>query len=240
MEIVPDSGYGVVVLLNSGSGLMLDQTGIFYGVRDIVEGTNLTPPGPAGAKYNATTLDRVLGLLTLAVLLLGARGVLRARRWARRRKHQSWIFAGARTVPHLAVLAGVAAYPQLAERLVGGREVTWEAAAYGWPALTVLVWTVLLATFATLVSRAWQLARGGTSRPTPAATSSGSTSDLGASSVMPSHTTRALDDWRRGRERDTPPGPRRPRRSRSRSCHADRARHRRRRRHASQHSPAGT
>lgn len=159
---------------------MLDQTGIFYGVRDIVEGTNLTPPGPAGAKYNATTLDRVLGLLTLAVLLLGARGVLRARRWARRRKHQSWIFAGARTVPHLAVLAAVAAYPQLAERLVGGREVTWEAAAYGWPALTVLVWTVLLATFATLVSRAWQLARGGTSRPTPAATSSGSTSDLGA------------------------------------------------------------
>lgn len=180
MEIVPDSGYGVVVVLNSGSGLMLDQTGIFYGVRDIVEGTNLTPPGPAGAKYNATTLDRVLGLLTLAVLLLGARGVLRARRWARRRKHQSWIFAGARTVPHLAVLAAVAAYPQLAERLVGGREVTWEAAAYGWPALTVLVWTVLLANFATLVSRAWQLARAGTSRPTPAATSSGSTSDLGA------------------------------------------------------------
>jgi hypothetical protein len=29
MEIVPDSGYGVVVFLNSGSGLMLDQTGIF-------------------------------------------------------------------------------------------------------------------------------------------------------------------------------------------------------------------
>lgn len=73
-------------------------------------------------------------------------------------------------MPHLAVLAAIAAYPQLAERLVGGREVTWEAAAYGWPALTVLVWTVLLATFATLVSRAFQVARGGTSRPTPAAT----------------------------------------------------------------------
>jgi hypothetical protein len=97
MEIVPGSGYGVVVLLNSGSGLMLDQTRIFYGVRDIVEGTNLTPPGPAGAKFNATTLDRVLGLLTVAVLLLGASGVLRARRWGRRRRQQSWIFAAART-----------------------------------------------------------------------------------------------------------------------------------------------
>jgi hypothetical protein len=125
---VPDSGYGVVVLLNSGSGLMLDQTRIFYGVRDIVEGTNLTPPVPAGAKFNATTLDRVLGLLTVAVLLLGASGVLRARRWGRRRRQQPWIFAAARTVPHLAVLAAVSAYPQLAERLVGGRDVTWEAA----------------------------------------------------------------------------------------------------------------
>jgi hypothetical protein len=179
MEIVPDSGYGVVVLLNSGSGLMLDQTGIFYGVRDIVEGTNLTPPGPAGAKYNATTLDRVLGLLTLAVLLLGARGVLRARRWARRRRHQSWIHPAFRTVPHLAVLAAVAAYPQLTELLLGGREVTWEAATYGWPALTALVWTVLLATLATQASRAWHVARGRTSRPTPADTTSRSTSDLG-------------------------------------------------------------
>jgi CubicO group peptidase (beta-lactamase class C family) len=180
MEIVPDSGYGVVVLLNAGSGLMLDQTGIFYGVRDIVEGTNLTPPGPAGTRYNTTTLDRILGLLTLTVLLLGTSGVLRARRWARRRRHQPWILTGARTVPHVAVLAAFAAYPQLAERLIGGRDVTWEAAAYGWPALTVLVCTVLLATFATLVSRAWQMARSRTPRPTPAPTSSGSTSELGA------------------------------------------------------------
>jgi hypothetical protein len=58
-----------------------------------------------------------------------------------------------------------------------GRDVTWEATAYGWPALTVLLGAVLLATLATLVSRAWQTARAGTSRPTPAATDSGPTSD---------------------------------------------------------------
>jgi CubicO group peptidase (beta-lactamase class C family) len=189
MEIVPDSGYGVVVLLNSGSGLMLDQTGIFYGVRDIVEGTNLTPPGPAGTQFDATTLDGVLGVLTLTVLLLGARGVLRARRWARRRRLQSWIVAAARTVPHLAVLAAASAYPQLASRLIG-REVTWEATAYGWPALAVLIWTVLFASCATLMSRAWHGARGGTSGPTPAAAGSGSTSDLDAGSVTSSPTTR--------------------------------------------------
>lgn len=173
MDIVPSTGYGVVVLLNSGSSLMLDQTGVFYGVRDIVEGTDLTPPGPGGTRLNATTLDRVLAVLTLAALLLGAAGVLRARRWVRRHTNQSRIILGARTLPHLAVLAAAAAFPQLAGRFFG-REVTWEAAAYGWPALTVLVWAVLVATLATLASRAWQLTRWGTSRATPAAASSGS------------------------------------------------------------------
>jgi hypothetical protein len=51
-------------------------------------------------------------------------------------------------------------YPQLAARLVGGREVTWETAAYGWPALTVFVWTLLAALLATLGARAWHLVRG--------------------------------------------------------------------------------
>ena len=48
-------------------------------------------------------------------------------------------------------------FPQLAERLVGGRDVTWEEAAYGWPALTVLVSALLAALLATLVARAWHL-----------------------------------------------------------------------------------
>lgn len=86
-----------------------------------------------------------------------------------------------RRSPHGAapgLLAAVAAYPQLVGRLLG-REVTWEAAAYGWPALTVLVCNVLLATTATLMSRAWQMARGGTSLSGPPAAGSGSQSDLG-------------------------------------------------------------
>ena len=130
MEVLPESGYGVVVLLNAGSGLMLDQIGIFYGVRSIVEGTDLSPPGPAGATFNVTTIDRILGLLTLVVALLGARGILRAGRWARRRRQQPWAYTAARMAPYLAVLGAALVYPQLAERLarrprghVGGSRV---------------------------------------------------------------------------------------------------------------------
>ena len=40
---------------------------------------------------------------------------------------------------------------------MGGRDVTWLAAAYGWLALVVFVLVVLMATAATLIARVWQL-----------------------------------------------------------------------------------
>jgi len=40
-----------------------------------------------------------------------------------------------------------------------GRDVTWRAAAYTWPALVVLVLAALLAAAATLLARAWQWRR---------------------------------------------------------------------------------
>ena len=48
-----------------------------------------------------------------------------------------------------------AAFPRLAEAWIG-RDVTWRAAAYAWPALVVFVLAALLAAAATLLARAWQ------------------------------------------------------------------------------------
>ena len=42
---------------------------------------------------------------------------------------------------------------------MGGRDVSWVAAAYGWPALVVLVAAALMAATATLIFRSWQLSR---------------------------------------------------------------------------------
>jgi hypothetical protein len=146
-------GYGVVVLLNTGSALLRDQYAIFRGVLEIVEGTDTTPAGPP---YSQATLDAVLAFLTIAVMLLGILGLRRSRRWATRTSG-SWTRIVIRTLPYLAVLGLVAAFPRLAGKFIGGRDVTWEAAAYGWPALVVLVLTVLAATLATLTARAWQM-----------------------------------------------------------------------------------
>jgi CubicO group peptidase (beta-lactamase class C family) len=157
----PASGYGVVLLFNAGSPMMLDQTAIVHGVFHIVEGTAPPSSGP----HPAATLDTVLAAVTMAALTLGACGVVRAGRWARRRRS-----APLRTVlgllPVVLILGAGAAFPHLAEAWIE-RDVTWRAAAYGWPALVVFVLAALLAAAATLFARAWQCRRTGGADPRP-------------------------------------------------------------------------
>jgi CubicO group peptidase (beta-lactamase class C family) len=149
----PASGYGVVLLFNAGSPMMLDQTAIVHGVFDIIEGTD----PPSSGLGLAATLDTVLAAVTLAALTIGGYGVARAGRWARRRRRAPLRIALG-VLPSLVVLGVGGVFPRLAEARIG-RDVTWRAAAYGWPALVVFVLTTMLAAAATLVARAWQWRR---------------------------------------------------------------------------------
>ena len=56
-------------------------------------------------------------------------------------------------LPSIAVLALVIAFADITALLMGGRDVSWVAAAYGWPALVVLVAAALMAATATLIFR---------------------------------------------------------------------------------------
>jgi hypothetical protein len=153
--VLPQSGYGIAILFNSGSPFLRDQTAIFYGVLHLVEGADGTTVRP---RVTTAVLDAVLGCLTVLVLALGARGGLTSRRWATRYAH-SRVHVVLGLVPSLAVLALVATFPAIVRRLVGGRDVSWVAAAYSWPALVVLVAAALIAAATTLIARSWQLSR---------------------------------------------------------------------------------
>ncbi|HYP44203.1 MAG TPA: serine hydrolase domain-containing protein [Propionibacteriaceae bacterium] len=156
----PASGYGVVLLFNAGSPMMLDQTAIVHGVFDIIEGN-----APSSGPGLAATLDTVLAVATLAALTLGALGVVRAGPWARRR-HRTRPRAALGLIPAVAVLGAGAAFPRVAEAWIE-RDVTWRAGAYGWPALVVFVLAALLAATATLLARAWQWRRIDGAHPRP-------------------------------------------------------------------------
>jgi CubicO group peptidase (beta-lactamase class C family) len=153
--VLPESGYGIALLFNSGSPFLRDQTAIFYSVLDLVEGTDPTSSRP---RVTTATLDALLGCLTVLVLALGAHGALAARRWATRHA-RSRVHIVLGLAPAMAVLGLVAAFPDIVGRLTGGRDVNWAAAAYGWPALVVLLAAALTAATATLIARSWQLSQ---------------------------------------------------------------------------------
>jgi hypothetical protein len=146
-----------VLLFNAGSPMMLDQIAIVHGVFDIVEGT--TPP--ARGPRSAVRLDTALALLTLTALALGASGVVRARRWAGRwaqRRRCARLRAALGLLPSVLVIVAGAAFPRLAQAWIG-RDVTWRAAAYEWPALVVFVSAAVVAAAGTLVARSWRWCR---------------------------------------------------------------------------------
>ena len=151
----PDTGYGVVLLFNSGSPMAMDQNAIVHGVFDIIEGT--TPP--ADGPSLAHRVDLSLGALTVLALALGTRGVVRAGTWARYRR-RGRMSTALRLLPSAFALAVAAGFPWLAENLVG-RDVNWRAAAYEWPALVVFVVAAALASSATLLARAWRWRQSG-------------------------------------------------------------------------------
>ena len=56
--VLPDSGYGVALLFNSGSAFLGEQRAIFSGLLKIIEGTDSTP---GRLRSHTATLDALLG-----------------------------------------------------------------------------------------------------------------------------------------------------------------------------------
>lgn len=107
VNVVPESGYGVVVMLNSFTPTYEHPYELSSGIIDLTEGDEATPGVPV-----ATLIDWALGLATLLVLVLTGVGLRRAGTWAARRSERpGWIYA-LRLAPH-------AVFPALAVVLLG-------------------------------------------------------------------------------------------------------------------------
>lgn len=133
MDLVPSSGYGVAVLLDSYTPTIQHPFAISTGLIEVSEGR--TPEAGAPA---ATLIDLAVGAITLLVAALGVRGVLRSPRWVeRRRLLPAWRFA-LRLLPQLVmpVLAGVL----FLGLTLGADNAATPLDAFGlWPAGTTLV-----------------------------------------------------------------------------------------------------
>ncbi|RYB93096.1 class A beta-lactamase-related serine hydrolase [Nocardioides oleivorans] len=155
MDLVPSSGYGTAVLLDSYTPTFQHPFSISTGLIEISEGRTPEVGFPV-----ATALDLALAGLTLLVAGLGARGVVRSRRWAeRRRRYRAWRLV-LRHLPHL-VLPAVSGF-LLFGLTSGTRNPATPLDAYGlWPAATglVLVGGVVGIVLVSVRSLAWRRVR---------------------------------------------------------------------------------
>ncbi|GGK62140.1 serine hydrolase [Planomonospora parontospora subsp. parontospora] len=145
--LLPESGYGIAVVTNTGMISGDDAVILTDGLIDLLEGRT-----DAGAVPFTTTADPWLGGLTLLSLGAGLAGVCRARRWARRRSGQAAWRPAVRLVPWalpIVFFLGLADLVGFLMRRVG----TLDQISYVWPALYVWAGAGALASAAVIVSR---------------------------------------------------------------------------------------
>ncbi|GAA2353291.1 serine hydrolase domain-containing protein [Nonomuraea africana] len=138
--LMPESGYGVAIMANTGMAFA-DAGALMDGVVDLIEGG--APEIPSLA--SSLVIDLLFLLLTLATAGLAVRGVARSRRWAARRTGwRRW-----RLLPYLAPLALCATITPIFRVLARGGDIMWVQVAYLYP--TFMIWLVAAATAGTAV-----------------------------------------------------------------------------------------
>ncbi|MDF5757659.1 serine hydrolase domain-containing protein [Spongiactinospora sp. TRM90649] len=153
--VLPESRYGIAVVTNTGMISGDDALFITNGLIDIIEGRP-----DAGAAPFTMSVDLWLAGLSVLNLALGALGVCRARRWARRRQGRAIWRAVVRLLPYTMPFVLFFGLVDLAG-FVTHRAATLELITYVWLALYVWAVTGALAAAAVIISRSLHLARTG-------------------------------------------------------------------------------
>ncbi|MEU6782136.1 serine hydrolase domain-containing protein [Nonomuraea angiospora] len=148
--LMPDSGYGIAVMANTGMAFS-DAHALMIGITAIIEGG--TPQSPSMQPLVLT--DALFALLTLVTIGLAARGTVRARRWAARRKGwQLW-----RLAPYLVPIVLCATIAPIHRILARGRDAAWVQLAYLYPTFMVWLVTAAVASLTVVAARLWVVGR---------------------------------------------------------------------------------
>lgn len=161
VDLVPSSGYGVVVLLDSYTPTFQHPFEISTGLIELAEGR-----APDQGVPTATLIDLTLAALTLLVAGAGVRGVIRSSRWAVDRAGQPvWRFA-LRQLPQ-AIMPFAAGVLFLGLTAGPGNPATPLDAFALWPAATTLVIVAGLVGLVLIAVRSvrWARARRRASQP---------------------------------------------------------------------------
>lgn len=153
--LLPESGYGIAVMANTGMAFA-DADALRDGLVDMIEGR--FPRVPSGASFLAT--DALFLAVTVGVVALAVRGVARARRWAGRRTgRRLWPL-----LPYLVPPALCLSAAPIHRVLANGRDAMWIQLAYIYPTFMLALTTAAVACAVVVTARLSAAVRRGGAR----------------------------------------------------------------------------
>ncbi|QIS08903.1 serine hydrolase domain-containing protein [Nocardia arthritidis] len=150
--LLPESGYGIAVLADTGLALQDDPPLISDGLVAITQGHTPDVRRPWGIYA-----DWLLAIATVGVLAFGVGCVIRARRWADRQNGRpAWLVA-LRLAPFLLPPVILLLLPDLSGLVFAGRSGTFVQVMYVWPALVVLLGVATVSGLTVFIARGIRL-----------------------------------------------------------------------------------
>jgi CubicO group peptidase (beta-lactamase class C family) len=149
--LLPDTGHAFALLYNGNSALA-DTAGVANGVAALMTGTEV--PDVRGTRPVAG----LLAVAALAVLAVGARGLLRSPRWADRRRARPWWTTALRLAPLVLPVLLVLGLPRLLRAAIGRSFNLWQLTLAA-PDVVILLAVAALTGLAVLAGRAVSLVR---------------------------------------------------------------------------------
>lgn len=154
-DIVPSSGYAVAVVLNSFTTTFEHAYEISSGIIQLTERQQPAMKAPV-----STIIDISLAVITLLIIGVGLRGILRSRKWSARRQQHSALRFYLRIMPQLIPIAGIGWLMFIVPLLQDNSSTTLDVFRL-WPALAILLASILTSAVCVTGMRIYYRLKGG-------------------------------------------------------------------------------
>jgi CubicO group peptidase (beta-lactamase class C family) len=142
--LLPDEGYGIVVLFNSGLNSFVDYTSFTRGIANI-----LTDQPLEESFFSNQWIEIMMVIVIVVTIVLGVRALLRLGYWDEKRngraKWRTYSYMCLRLIPLVLLLL----FPQLLAFIGGGRVVIWQGIYLMMP--SVLIWLSIFSLFQLII-----------------------------------------------------------------------------------------
>jgi CubicO group peptidase (beta-lactamase class C family) len=134
--LLPEKGYGIVILFNSGLNSFVDYYALTDGIAKILTNQDVSEPF-----YNNQLFDMLIGIIIIVTFLLGVRQLLRLNSWVEKYKNLPKWRSVLNFLLRLIPLCLLIFLPKIMTFIGGGRVLSWEGIFLMMP--SIFIWLLI-------------------------------------------------------------------------------------------------